>query len=385
MKTLLVTQDFPPRPGGMSRYYADLARGLGAPCTVAVGTWEGSPPEERGEYGILPLPFDAVASHSPRNMLRTRRLLESALRESPPEALLGGNIRPYGLLAERLARRHHVPLGLIYHGSDILRTWRRWKTSRLKRRRWNRLVQAQGIHIVNSNYTARVAERVGFPAERLAIVPPEVDITHFRPPRSAAERDALRSLRGWHEDDIVTLFVGRLIERKGLADLYAALADLPGHLRLVVAGPGDADAWRTRAHEAGVGERVEMLGPVDYDELPGLYGATDIFAGPSRDMEAEGDVESFGIVFLEASACGVPVLSTHTGGIPESVEDGVGGILVPPGDTAELGRAWSRLIADRALRKALGEGGRNGRAASHGPRSSARRLREEMERAPLPY
>ena len=378
MKTLLVTQDFPPRPGGMSRYYADLARGLGEDCTVATGTWEGMSPHRRGRHRMLTLPFDAAASHRPWNLFRTSRELDARLRRDRPDALVGGNIRPFGLLTERLARRHRLPLALIYHGSDLLRTSRKWKNNPLKRRRWDRLVRADGVHVVNSRFTAGIAVRVGFPEERIAIVPPEVDTAHFHPPRNGQERRRLRERRGWNQSEIITLFAGRLINRKGLEDLFTALRELPAHVRLVVAGSGDADVWEERARDLGVGNRVEMVGSIDYEDLPELYGAADIFAGPSRDMESESDVESFGIVFLEASATGLPVLATRTGGIPESVEDGVGGILVSPRDPDELARAWLRLAEDDALRRRLGKGGREGRAASHGPGSSARRLLEVL-------
>ncbi len=123
---------------------------------------------------------------------------------------------------------------------------------------------------------------------------------------------------------------------------------------------------------------MAFLGPVDGEALPRLYRAADLFVGPSRERLEADDVEGFGIVFLEASASGLAVLSTCTGGIPEAVEDGVGGILVRPDRPDALAEAWLALSRDTELRKRLGEGGRRGRAAAHGPGSSARRLREAL-------
>lgn len=374
MKLLLVTQDFPPRPGGMARYYADWARGMGADCTVATGTWEGRVPGPQGGETLKLLPFDASRTHRPWNLFRAGRELDRFLRETKPEMLVSGNIRPLGPLCVRLARRRRLPLIQAYHGNDLLRTARRWKENPMKARRWNRVVRSADRHVVNSGYTAGLARRLGLPPERIAVVPPEVDTERFRPAAAAGERESLRTGFGWPADACVSLFVGRLVQRKGLEDLLAALGDLPPHVRLVVAGPGEVDSWQAAARERGAASRVRFLGKVSDEDLPLLYRAADLFVGPSRDRETEDDVEGFGIVFLEASASGLPVLATRAGGIPEAVEDGVGGILVPPGDVPALAGAWRELAADADLRRRLGEGGRTGRARTHGPGSSAGKL-----------
>ncbi len=381
MKTLLVTQDFPPRPGGMARYYADLARGLGADCTVAAGSWEGKLPEGRGEHRVLPLPFDAAASHHPWNLFRTSRLLGKQIVEDPPRALIGGNIRPFGLLTERLARHKKIPLVQIYHGGDILQTARKWKSHPIKRRRWMRLVDAPAIHAVNSRYTARLAIQHGFPEDRIALVPPEVDTDHFRPAATDEERRAIRHRFGWRDKDTVTLFTGRLVDRKGLDDLFEALRTLPGSNRVVVVGPGDRAYWEGRASSAGVQPQVDFMGPAEYDDLPDFYRGADLFVGPSRDTEAEDDPETFGIVFLEAAASGLPVVATRTGGIPEAVDDGVNGFLVAPGNAPEIGAAWRRLIEDEKMRRDFGHAGRVGPAQTHGPGTSARALEKAVESA----
>jgi phosphatidylinositol alpha-1,6-mannosyltransferase len=381
VKTLLVTQDFPPRPGGMARYYADLARGLGGDCTVAAGSWKGEPPRGRGDHQILPLPFDASASHHLWNLFRTSRLLGKQLVEDPPQVLIGGNIRPFGLLTERLARRKNVPLVQIYHGGDILQTARKWKLHPIKRRRWTRLVNASAIHAVNSRYTAGLAIHHGFPEDRLAVVPPEVDTDHFSPAASEEARRTIRHRLGWRDQETVTLFTGRLVDRKGLDDLFAALLTLPESNRVAVAGPGDLAYWKGRALAAGVESRVDFLGPVDYDDLPDLYRGADLFVGPSRDTEAEDDPETFGIVFLEAAASGLPVVATRTGGIPEAVNDGINGFLVTPGDISEIAAAWRKLAEDEPLRLQFGRAGRNGPARTYGTGSSARALEKAVQEA----
>jgi phosphatidylinositol alpha-1,6-mannosyltransferase len=379
MKVLLLTQDFPPRPGGMARYYADWARGLGPECTVAVGSWQGQPPQPQGDARLLPLPVDAGSAHRPLGLRRAVGAVGRELDRGYFEVLIAGNVRPYGPPALGLARRAGLPLVLAYHGNDLLRTARRWRRHPWKRRRWTALAAGASLHVVNSAFTAALAEGAGLPRERIAVVPPEVDDRRFRPAAGAEERAELRTRFGFGEADVVTLFVGRLVERKGLDDLFAALSALPGRVRLAVAGPGETASWRGRAEAAGVADRVRFLGKVAEDDLPLLYRAADVFAAPSRDRREEDDVEGFGIVFLEAAASGLAVLATRTGGIPEAVEDGVGGLLVPPGDRAALTEAWTRLVSDRELRRRLGARGRAGRARTHGAGSSAQALREALE------
>jgi phosphatidylinositol alpha-1,6-mannosyltransferase len=381
VRLLLVTQDFPPRPGGMARYYADLVRGLGSECTVAAGSWDGVPPEPEGGAAVLPFPWDARASHRFVNLLRTRRLIRRAVEENPPDAILSGNARPYSPVLLPLAAQAGVPLVQIYHGNDLLRTARRWGSHPFKRSRWKRLASRAALHVTNSRFSAGLAARAGLPPGRTRVVPPEVDTGRFHPPRDPEEKRRLRARLGWPADEVISLFVGRLVERKGLSDLFAVLPTLPAGLRLLVAGPGDATAWGARARARGAGDRVRFLGHASRDELPLFYRAADLFVMPSVERPEQDDVEGFGIVFLEASASGLPVLAARSGGVPEAVEDGVGGILVPPGDRAALAEAWRRLAADADTRRALGEGGRAGRAREHGPGSSARRLREALREA----
>ena len=374
MKTLLITADFPPRPGGLARYYADLARGLGRDCTVATGRWAGTTARIRGEARLLDLPFEARAAHRPRNLWRAARLLRSELRDRPVEAVIGGSLRPFGPLAARLARRAGVPLVQVLHGGDLLQTARRWQDHPVKRHRWRRLLAAPELYAVNSHYTADLAERVGIGEERICVVPPEVDTARFAPAASEEARGALRRRHGWAPEALVALFVGRLVERKGIDELFAALAGLPDPVRLVIAGPGELPLWRRRAQEAQVADRVTFLGAVEHADLPDLYRAADLFVAPSRDSEREDDPESFGIVFLEAAASGLPVLGTRTAGVIEAVAEDVNGLLVPPGDAQGLRSAWQRLAGDPSLRATLGRAGRSEQAARYATGSSARAL-----------
>ena len=120
----------------------------------------------------------------------------------------------------------------------------------MKRRRWERVVRETRLHVVNSTFTLGLAQNLGLPGDRVAVVPPEVDTQRFRPPRDAGERRRLRQQFGWDDDQVITLFVGRTVARKGINQLVYALTDLPANVRLVATGDdaftGSGDPGRTR-------------------------------------------------------------------------------------------------------------------------------------------
>jgi phosphatidylinositol alpha-1,6-mannosyltransferase len=376
---LLLTQDYPPRPGGMGRYYADLANGWGHSFRVMCGSWKGAPPIASGTANVIALhQVDAARAHRPAEVWRVSRQLRREIRLNRPDILLAGNIRPYAMMIRRAADSAKIPWGFFLHGRDLIRTANRWQRHPLKMFRWRALSEAAVI-ITNSRFTADQAVRFGFHGDRIAIVHPEVDTRRFHPPLSAEEKLAIRLRLGLPQEGILTLFVGRLVERKGLADLFDALALVP-NARLIVAGAGDATAWRERARGAGVTDRVYFAGSPNDEELPVWYRAADIFVAPSVHDTNTGEVEGFGIVFLEAQASGLPVLATRAGGIPEAVQENRTALLVQPGDVSALANAWQRLQGDADLRRSLAEAAVLGPPQEHSPGSSARQLATALRR-----
>ena len=154
------------------------------------------------------------------------------------------------------------------------------------------------------------------------------------------------------------LFVGRLVERKGVAHLIEAIA------RLEPAGPRLEIVGEALAQRLGVAGRVVFRGKIPPDELQASYARAAVCVLPSV-LDARGDTEGLGVVLLEAMNHGTPVIASRVGGIPDIVEDGVSGLLVPPGDAEALAAAVRRLRDDPALARGLGEAGR-------------RRLREQF-------
>lgn len=190
--------------------------------------------------------------------------------------------------------------------------------------------------------------RMGADSERLTVIPCGVDLSRFSPTGSAAPRGRRRRL----------LYVGRLVQRKGVGNVVSALAELPGVELLVAGGPerarleADPEARRLRqlADELGVADRLHLLGRVGREELPALIRSADAVVSVPW-------YEPFGIVPLEAMACGVPVIASAVGGMIDSVVDGRTGVHVPPRDPERLAEAAAALLADRERRRAYGSAG----------------------------
>jgi glycosyltransferase involved in cell wall biosynthesis len=193
----------------------------------------------------------------------------------------------------------------------------------------------------------------GLSAERVVVVPNGVDLAEGRAAPGAAERRAVRRELGVAQGAPVVATVSLLRPGKGLEVLLAAApAVLAAHprARFAVVGDGPARAeLEAGAAAGGVGEAVAWTG--FRRDVPALLAAADLFVLPSLD-------DAFPTAILEAMAAGLPVVATRAGGIPEIVDDGATGLLVPPGDAAALARAISTLLADPAARKSLGEAGR---------------------------
>lgn len=196
--------------------------------------------------------------------------------------------------------------------------------------RMTREFELADVLVCNSEYTRRSFLAEGFDPARVVAVPLGCDVETFRPAPQRPEQ-------------FTVLFVGRDSYRKGLLDLLEAARALPGGTRLLVAGEIDATA---RGTLAGLGIEVEALGGVGGDEMPSLYRRASVLALPSLS-------EAFGMVVLEAMACGVPVVLSDQVGAGAVVTDGSEGFVVPVGDTDALAERLATLAHDRDLLEAM--------------------------------
>jgi glycosyltransferase involved in cell wall biosynthesis len=266
------------------------------------------------------------------------------------------------------ARRRSLPFVVSLKGviADELKNERGWVRVLLAiQARWERLnARRADIVIAPSRYSAEVARReYGVAAEKIAVVPEPIELERWTSLFAAA---APRTRGG-----PTILCVARMYPRKRVGDLLEAAALLrsriPGaRVRIVGKGPEWGNAARLHA-KLGLGETVTLLGDVSRDRLAEEYVSADIFCLPSVQ-------ESFGIVFLEAMAAGLPVVACRAAAIPEVVEDGVTGLLAPPRDPAGLARALEALAVDPERARAMGEAGRRAVPAYVPERVAARFL-----------
>ena len=307
----------------------------------------------------LQIPFYilAMAYH----LLRTTRRLK-------PDIVHAHWILPQGLIALIIAKYIcRVPVVITVHGGDAF-AFRSKLFQGIKRF----CVEKSTAWTSNTQATA---DAIGIPvASRPYIIPMGVDTQRF----ASGNRGRLRTTdkRLQH----VILFVGRLVEKKGVDDLITALALLPEDLRrqtqLWIIGDGDQRHQLTQtAEQLGIIDNTRFLGLVPNQELPDYYSAADLFVAPSV-VAASGDTEGQGVVFLEAFAAKTCVLATKVGGISEIIEDGITGLLVESRRPSELARKIELLLENPALRHALAGNAHRRVAQSYSWEKVARRFQE---------
>jgi glycosyltransferase involved in cell wall biosynthesis len=208
------------------------------------------------------------------------------------------------------------------------------------------LVDSSAKSIAISKATHLACLGCGAPEQKLDIIPLGVDTSTFRPIRLARSDHA----------PLRIISVGRLVERKGFEYLIEAVAILAteGHrLKLEIAGAGPSESTlRQQIGDLGAERYVKLLGNKSPTELISLYNEADIFVLPPI-VDSKGDTEGLGVVYLEAMACGLPVIGTRVGGVPDVVEHEYNGLLVPEKDAQALARAILDLVADDSKRERL--------------------------------
>ncbi|MFM7046153.1 MAG: glycosyltransferase family 4 protein [Ilumatobacteraceae bacterium] len=365
MKHLLVTNDFPPKIGGIQSLLWEW--------------WRRLPPES---FAVLTSPYEGAAEFDAAQPFEIRRTPEPVLlphpwmlrridamaREVGADLVVLDPALPLGMVGPSLER----PYDVVLHGAEVtvpgrLPVSRQALAYVLRRAR--HVVAAGGYPAAE----ARHAARRDLP---ITVVPPGVDVERFRP-LDAAERVDVRRRFGIGADVPMLLSVSRLVPRKGFDVVIRAAAMLRARhpdLVLAIAGAGRDDA-RLQRLAAETGAPVRFLGRVAHDDLPLLYGCADVFAMLCRSRWGGLEQEGFGIVFLEAAACGVPSVAGESGGAAEAVEDGVTGLVVrQPADVRAVADALGQLVDDPGRARAMGEAGRRRAEAEYRYELLAERL-----------
>ncbi|WP_066907064.1 glycosyltransferase family 4 protein [Millisia brevis] len=353
-RTLLVTNDFPPRPGGIQSYLHSFASLL--------------PPEQLVVYaprwrGDSHLRFDAeqkfeVVRHPTTLMLPEPSVARRAarlVREHDCHTVWFGAAAPLAVLGPAMRRAGAQRVVACTHGHEV-----GWSMIPPARAVLRRIGNTADVITYVSRYTrGRFASAFGRHAA-LEYLPPGVDTDRFHPDPEARER--LRARYGLGDRPTV-LCLSRLVRRKGQDQLIRALPQIisrvPDAVLVIVGGGPDADRLRALAAEHHLDDdNVVFTGGVPAEELAAHHTIADVFAMPCRTRGGGLDVEGLGIVFLEASATGVPVVAGDSGGAPEAVVDGKTGTVVDGRDVEEITSAIVDLLLDPQRAAKMGAAGR---------------------------
>ncbi|MEU4113681.1 glycosyltransferase family 4 protein [Kitasatospora sp. NPDC028055] len=354
-RTLIVTNDFPPRPGGIQAFVHNMAvRQPAGSIVVYASTWRDGT-EVRAFDAEQPFP---VIRDRTKVMVPTPRVTRRAaeiLRAEKCDSVWFGAAAPLGLMAPALRRAGAGRLLGMTHGHEA--AWAQLPGSRQLLRR---IGAGTDVLTYLGEYTrSRIAAAVGpRAAARMVQLPPGVDETTFHPGSGGAE---VRRRLGLADRPVVVC-VSRLVPRKGQDTLIEAmpliLRDVPDAVLLIVGGGPYRAELEKLADATGVRDSVRFTGSVPWAELPAHYGAGDVFAMPCRTRRGGLDVEGLGIVYLEASATGLPVVAGDSGGAPDAVLEGETGYVVPGGSAEASAERIVRLLRDEELRRRMGEAGR---------------------------
>jgi phosphatidylinositol alpha-1,6-mannosyltransferase len=373
-RTLIVTNDFPPRQGGIQSFVHELARRLPPEqLTVYAPAWDGA-----AEFDAKQ-PFEVIR-HPTSLMLPvpsvTRRAAAIAkMRQC--EAIIFGAAAPLGLITPALRRAGVGRAIAITHGHEA--GWAALPGARMLLRRIGD--QTDVVTYLGEYFRLRLAGALSpAAAARMARLHPGVDAAHFRPDQQA--RETIRARYGLAGRPVVVC-VSRLVRRKGQDTLLKAWPKIkervPDAALLIVSGGPREAALHRLSERTGLAPSVRFTGPVPAAELPAHYAAGDVFAMPCRTRRGGLDVEGLGIVYLEASAAGLPVVGGDSGGAPDAILDGETGYVVPGRDTGALADRLIALLSDPPTARAMGDKGRAWVESDWSWELTAARLRALLE------
>lgn len=369
MKHLLVTNDFPPKIGGIQSYLWELWRRLPSDEAVVLTT----PHAGALEFdAAAPMRIERVTEKVMLPTSSLRRRVQDLAHEIDADLVLLDPALPVGHLGPGLGR----PYGVILHGAEVT------VPGRVPggRRALARVLRGAELVVAAGGYPADEGERAADRGLPVVLVPPGVDVDRFVPLSDASRAEA-RKRFGVPPDASLVVSVSRLVPRKGMDVLIEAAARLTtAHPRLevVIGGSGrDTDRLQRLIHRTGSPTR--LLGRVDDADLPGLYGTADVFSMTCRNRWRGLEQEGFGIVFLEAAACAVPQIAGRSGGAHEAVEHGETGLVVDqPESIDQVVIALDELLSDPVRRRAMGEAGRRRAVHEFSYDVLAARLRESL-------
>lgn len=352
-RVLIVTNDFPPRKGGIEAFVSALADRFGEGDVVVYTSRE---PGDAEYDAALPYPVIRDRTRMLLPTRRVRRATMAALREHGCDRVLIGSSAPLGLLADALRAAGAERVVAISHGHEV---W--WSRLPVTRQLLRAIATRVDVLTYISAWCRDQQARVFAPEMRAKQLrmPPGVDSARFSPGCGGI---AVRERLGLASDAPVVVSAARLVKRKGQDMLLrawpAVLRRVPGARLVIVGGGPNAKSLRRLAARLGVDTSVVFTGPVAWSDIPPYFDAATVFAMPSRTRLLGLEPEGLGIVFLEAASCEKPVIVGDSGGAPDAVDDGVTGYVVDPRDPDEIAERIVELLENPERAREMGVRGR---------------------------
>ncbi len=355
-----------PKPGGLERFTYYLASSLGSNNTVIVVSLDypgSNPPNDTGVEYVFPSRWSQVDQNTFEQLLQKIYLCYLLFRLQYKyhfNRIICTWWDPFGYIALVLAKLCRIQYVCVAHGQEISSIQNKSLIQKLKPflRRLSFLHAQNAVAV--SRFTAEKLAAIGIPKGKIKIVPNGLTREYLNHAETFSTINARNQLN--ISDEKIVLQVGRLVPRKGHDYVLSALAQLGAKelpLRYIIVGDGPNRSYlEEKCDELGLRDRVCFTGLLSEEQLHLYYSAADVVVMPSYNVQNAGDVEGFGIVFLEAYAHGKPVIGSDAGGIPDAIVDQVTGYLIPPGDVGKLAERISFLFENSKEARKLGEQGR---------------------------
>lgn len=352
-RLVVVTNDFPPQIGGIETYVEELLKRLGTDEAVVITS-------AQSDSSIFDDTCPAKVVRLPQRVLLPNMSVrrEIARHVSADTAVWYGAAAPLALTATTARRSGASSIVASTHGHEVW--WSRLPLTKYAIRRIGRHVDA--LTYLGPETLAPIAQALREKdRSKLKRVVPGVDTSRFVP-LTSHERRTVRERWNIPPTVPVAVAVSRLVPRKGqhrLIDVWPrVVADIPEAVLVLVGDGSHRRDLQNQANSLGLGDSVIFTGEVTPEDLPRAYALGDVFALPVVDRRSGLEVEGLGIVFLEAAACGVPVVAGRSGGSVNALDDGVTGFLVDGSDSDDLHRRLIQLLSDTDLAKSMGDKGR---------------------------
>lgn len=357
-KTIMITPDFPPSVGGIQTYLSNLYYRSPKVDVIA-------PKLEQEQNTVYDKAYPARiyrikhinAPYKSQTDFFIKAGLKCLIRilKGRYNLIHCGHVFPIGLVGYYAKRIFGIPYVIYTYAMEVVQLNQQ---PEIVRKAYRRVLDRSDQIVTISNFTRNKLIQMGIDEEKITIIPPGVDTERFVPSNKSEEI----SYRYGLNDKFVLLTVARLIERKGHDKVIEALASLKNEglniVYLIVGSGPYINRLKHLVEEFSLEDVVKFAGYASDEALPNYYNVADTFIMVSREIPSQGDVEGFGIVYLEANSCGKTVIAGNTGGVQDSVVDGETGILVDSLDTLEIQNAILKCYHDSDFRVKTGKQGR---------------------------